>query len=414
MIPPRTVIVIGAAICGLASAIWLTRAGHRVTLIDRDHPGAGASHGNAGLLAQWGIVPVNTPDLLTTALKYLADPEAPLWIRWRDLPRMAPWLWQFARNANPRDARRMIAGLIPLVTDSVDQHRALVRGTAAEAWLATSDLGHAYESRAAFDADAYGWDARRAAGFAPEMIEGAAVREVEPMLGPATLCLALLRGHGHLRDPGAYMADLARVLQQEGGRYLRAEARDVTLAEGRITQVVTNRGPLHCDAAVLAAGIWSKPLMRKLGLRVPLEAERGYHLHLTSPSALPRQPLMMARARFGVTPMATGLRCAGTVELGGTRAPPSRAPLAMLRREIARVFPDLSFGRAEEWMGVRPSTPDSLPLIGEIGRTGVFAAFGHQHVGLTAGPKTGRLIAHLLSGQRPDIDLAPYDANRFS
>jgi D-amino-acid dehydrogenase len=414
MTAPRTIIVIGAGICGLASAIWLTRAGHRVTLLDRDHPGAGASFGNAGLLAQWAIVPVNTPGVLTTALKYLTDRDAPLWMRWRDLPRLAPWLWQFARNANPTDAARMIEGLIPLVTDSVDQHRALVGGTLAEKWLATSDLAYAYDSRAAFDADSYGWAAKRAAGFTPEMIEGAAVQEAEPVLGPAIQCLAILRAQGHILDPGAYMADLATLLQAEGGRYLRAEARDVTLTDGRITEVLTDQGPLPCDAAVVAAGVWSKPLMEKLGLRVPLVAERGYHLHLAAPSQMPRQPLMMARGKFGVTPMATGLRCAGTVELGHPEAPPSRAPFAMIRREIARALPGLSFESAEEWMGCRPSTPDSLPLIGEIGGTGVFAAFGHQHVGLTAGPRTGRLIADLLSDRRPNIDLAPYDANRFS
>jgi len=413
MSPSRTVIVIGAGICGLSAAIWLNRAGHRVTLVDRDHPGAGASYGNAGLLAQWAIVPVNTPGLLTTALKYLADPDAPLWLRWRDLPRLAPWLWQFARNANPRDAARMIEGLIPIVTDSVDQHRALTRGTQAEKWLATSDLAYAYDSRAAFDADGYSWAAKRAAGFVPEVIEGDAVREVEPMVGPAISCLAILRAQGHVLDPGAYMADLAEVLQAEGGTCLRAEVQDITLTGGRVTAVQTDRGPMQCDAAVLTAGIWSKPLMRKLGLKVPLEAERGYHLHLANPSQMPRCPLMMARGKFGVTPMAHGLRCAGTVELGGIEAPPSRVPFAMIRREIARVFPDLRFERAEEWMGFRPSTPDSLPLIGEIGATGVFAGFGHQHVGLTAGPKTGRLIADLMSGRRPNIDLAPYDANRF-
>jgi len=189
--------------------------------------------------------------------------------------------------------------------------------------------------------------------------------------------------------------------------------RDITLTAGRVTSVETDAGSLPCDAAVLTAGIWSKSLMQKLGLRVPLVAERGYHLHLAQPSKMPRQPLMMARAKFAVTPMAHGLRCAGTVELGGIDAPPSRAPFALIRREMARAFPGLTFESAEEWMGFRPSTPDSLPIIGEIGATGVFAGFGHQHVGLTAGPKTGRLIADLLSDRRPNLDLAPYDANRF-
>lgn len=410
----RNIIVIGAGICGLSSAIWLRRAGHDVTLLDRDHPGAGASWGNAGLLAQWAIVPVNTPGLISTALGYLRDPNAPLFLQWSYLPRMLPWLWQFARNANPRDTARMVEGLIPLVDDSVDQHRALVRGTAAEKWLATSDFGYAYASRAAFEADAFSWRVKRDAGHVPELVTGEAVREVEPMLGSATQCLALLKGHGHILDPGAYMADLAKVLEAEGGRYMQAEVQDITLQDGRISRVETDRGPMPCDAAVLAAGIWSKALMRKLGLRVPLEAERGYHLHFRGPSQMPRHPLMVASGKFAVNPMANGLRCAGTVELGGITEGPSRAPLNLIRRETARVFPDLTYDSAEEWMGFRPSTPDSLPLIGEIGATGVHAAFGHQHIGLTAGPKTGRMVADMMSGTRPNIDLAPYDANRFT
>ncbi|MFB9148274.1 NAD(P)/FAD-dependent oxidoreductase [Roseovarius ramblicola] len=411
---PRTIVVIGAGICGLSSAIWLRRAGHAVTLVDRDYPGAGASQGNAGLLAQWAIVPVNTPDLIPTAIKYLSNPRSPLFLQWSYLPRLLPWLWQFTRNATPEGTRRMVEGLTPIVGDSVDQHRALVRGTPAEKWLATSDFAYAYPSRAAFDADSYGWEMKRAAGYIPEVIEGAAVQEVEPMLGPATQCLALLKGHGHIRDPLAYMADLARVLESEGGQYRRAEVRDITLTDGRITGVVTDQGTLPCDTAVLAAGIWSKPLMGKLGLKVPLEAERGYHLHFKGPSQMPRHPLMISSGKFAVNPMAHGLRCAGTVELGGIAKGPSRAPLDLIRRVSAQVFPDLTFDSVEEWMGFRPSTPDSLPLIGEIGQTGVHAAFGHQHIGLTAGPKTGRLVADMIAGRRPNFDLAPYDANRFA
>ena len=413
MSSPRKIIVIGAGICGLSSAIWLRRAGHEVTLVDKDGPGAGASFGNAGLLAQWAVVPVNTPGLITTGLKYLLNPQAPLFMQWSYFPRLIPWLIRFASNANDRDTRRMVTGLAPILGDSLDQHIALTRGTRAEKWVTASDFSYAYESRADFEEDAYSWAIKREAGYVPELTLGAAVQEAEPMLGPTIQCLATLRGHGHILNPGAYMADLALVLQEEGGVYRQAEVRDITLTDGRITGVETDHGPMPCDAAVLAAGIWSKPLMRKLGLNVPLEAERGYHLHFSNPSQMPRHPLMIASGKFAVNPMDHGLRCAGTVELGGISKGPSRAPLDLIRRGAARAFPDLTYDGVEEWMGFRPSTPDSLPLIGEIGRTGVHAAFGHQHIGLTAGPKTGRIVADLISGARPNIDLAPYDANRF-
>jgi D-amino-acid dehydrogenase len=209
------------------------------------------------------------------------------------------------------------------------------------------------------------------------------------------------------------MADLARALEAEGGRVLRAEARDIVLEDGRVTRVETDAGPLPCAAAVLAAGIWSGPIARKLGLAVPMVAERGYHLHFTGARPLPRRPLMITRGKFGATPMADGLRCAGLVELGGLDPRPSPRPLKVLRRHAARAFPGLAHEGAREWMGMRPSTADSLPVVGEIGRTGVHAAFGHQHVGLTAGPKTGRLVADMIAGRRPNLDMAPYAPARF-
>ena len=414
MTTPQTIVVIGAGICGLSSAIWLRRAGHHVTLIDRDYPGAGASYGNAGLLAEWAIVPVNTPGIVRSAAQILLAGQGPLFMRWTHLPRMMPWLLRFAANATDAKTRETARHLTHLVHDSVDQHRALTKGTIAEKWLASSDLGYVYKDRAAYDADHYGWSLKRDAGYVPEIFEGDAIREVEPMISPAHRCLAMLRGHGHVLNPGAYMADLAQVLQDEGGTYLQAEMRDVTLSDGRITQVMTDKGSLPCDRAVLSAGIWSKQLMAKLGLKTQLEAERGYHLQFTGASQKPRCPLMIQSGKFAVTPMEHGLRCAGTVELGGIDAGPSAAPVEMLKRKTAEVFPDLTYDKVDEWLGLRPSTPDSIPLIGEIGGTGVFAAFGHQHVGLTGGPKTGRWVADLISGRQPNQDLAAFSANRFS
>ncbi len=413
MSTPQRIIVIGAGINGVSAAIWLRRAGHEVTLLDKDGPGAGASFGNAGLLAQWAIIPVNTPGLMTTGLKYLLNPKSPLFLQWSYAPRLLPWLIKFLSNANEDGARLMIEGLAPILTDSVTQHQALTRGTSAADFIGLSDFSYAYETRAAFDADSYGWQFRSDTGMAPELIEGPAVQEAEPILGRRIQCLAVTKDHGHILNPGGYLKALAQVFVEEGGTLRRADVWDLTLAGGRITSVETDQGSLPCDQAVLAAGIWSKPLMRKLGLNVPMEAERGHHLHLKNPSQMPRNPLMVTTGKFGVTPMNDGLRCAGTVELGSIEKGLSRKPLELIRHYIAQTFPDLTYDSAEEWLGFRPSTPDSLPLIGEIGQTGVHAAFGHQHIGLTAGPKTGRLVADMIAGRRPNIDMAPYNANRF-
>ena len=413
MTRPLKIIVIGAGICGLSSAIWLRRAGHEVTLIDRDHPGAGASYGNAGLLARWAVVPVNTPDLPKTALKYLLHRKSPLFLQWSAVPQMTPWLWRFLRNASARRLPHMVEGIAQIVTDTVEQHRALTRGTRAAVRSAESDFNFVSNSRAEYEAGARELGIRAEFDQVPELIEGPAVQEIEPMLASDCGFIARLRDHGHILDPGAYMADLAEVLTEEGGRYLQADAQDLVLEGGRVTAVLTDQGALPCDRMVLAAGIWSKPLMAKLGLKIPMIAERGHHLHFKNPSAMPRDPMMIVKGKFGVNPMTSGLRCAGTVELGDTSKGPNRAALQIIGEHVARVFPALEYDGVEEWLGFRPSTPDSVPLIGEIGSTGGYAACGHQHIGLTAGPKTGRLIAALIDGQPPNMDLSAYDPSRF-
>lgn len=412
MTAARNIIVIGAGICGLSAAIWLRRAGHQVILIDRDGPWAGASYGNAGVLAQWAVAPISIPGLFLRSLRYITNPNEPVFIQWSQFPRLIPWICRFMAQSQDARARRTAKALIPLVIDSLDQHLALTRGTSAAHWISSSDFSFAYETRRAFEADRYSWALRAEAGYVPEVIEGYMVQEAEPILGPKIQCLALLKGHGHILNPGAYTEALALVFEQEGGVFRRAEALDISLTDGVASAVETDRGLMACNGVVLAAGIWSKPFLKKLGLKLPIVAERGYHLHLTEPSQTPRNPMMIESGKFAVNPMEHGLRCAGTVELGGVTKDMSRGPLDLIRKGVARAFPNLRYFSCEEWVGFRPSTADSLPLIGQIGRTGVYAALGHQHIGMTAGPKTGRIIADLISGQRPAIDLSAYDANR--
>ncbi|MEZ0467961.1 NAD(P)/FAD-dependent oxidoreductase [Phaeobacter sp. SYSU ZJ3003] len=410
---PQT-IVIGAGIVGAATAIWLRRAGHEVTLIDKGEPGMGASYGNGCILASCAIVPVTTPGLLPKGPKYLMDPNFPLFMRWSYAPKLVPWLVKYLSHANDGDTRRIAKGLTHVIGDSVEQHQALTRGTPAAKWVQESDYCFAYENRAAFDADKYVWDLRREAGFVPELIEGAEVQEREPILAPEMKLLAVMKNHGFILNPGKYVQDLVKLLQEMGGRFIQAEVKDFDLSGGRISAVDTDKGRFECREAVLATGVWSKPLMQKLGLKVPLEAERGYHIVFKGPSQTPNNPMMLASGKFVATAMDQGLRCAGVVEFGGLSEEKSKAPLALLRRKVKQCFPQMVAESEEEWLGYRPAPSDSLPLIGEVGSTGVYAAFGHHHVGLTGGAKTGRMVADMIAGQPSNIDLRPYEPDRFA
>ncbi|MGR3290359.1 MAG: NAD(P)/FAD-dependent oxidoreductase, partial [Paracoccaceae bacterium] len=369
--PSRAVVVIGAGIVGLSTAIWLRRAGQSVTLVDKGKPGMGTSYGNGGILAACGVCPITAPGLVRKGPGMLFDPNFPLFLRWSYLPKLAPWLIKYLGHANEKDTRRISKGLIPIVTDSVEQHKSLVRGTLAENWITDSDYCFAYRDRAAFDADAFAFALRREAGFTPDLIEGDAVREYEPNFGDTIGLLAVMKDHAYVRAPGRYMQALADVFEAEGGSIRQAEVTDIELADGNITAVLTDQGRLPCDAAVLATGVWSKPLAKKLGLNVPLESERGYHIMFKDPSIKLRSAYMVTSGKFVATSMEDGLRCAGIVEFGGLEAGPSAAPLKLLHKQVMLNFPGLEYSGTEEWLGHRPAPTDSLPLIGEIAGTGV-------------------------------------------
>lgn len=409
----KPIIVIGAGMNGISTAIWLQRAGYEVILIDKGKPGMGASFGNAGLIAQWAVTPVTTPDLWKSIPNYLLNPNAPFFLKWGYLPRLAPWLAKYLAHANDKDTRRISAALGPILCDAVDQHKALARGTGVEKWIADSKFAYAYKTHKDFEHDALSWELKALAGFTPIVLTGDAVREEEPMLGPAFRCLAILEGHGHITNPAQYIQELTDHFVQSGGKFIEAEVKGFKREGDRVAAVETSGGSIECSHAVLTAGIWSKDLMATLGLKVPLETERGYHVIYENPSEMPRNPMMITTGKFGVNPMSTGLRCAGTVELGDHHADPSKRPTSLIQKHVKEAFPNLTYSGTQEWMGFRPSTPDSLPLIGELDGTGIYLGFGHQHVGLTAGPKTGRLIAQMIDGNSPNIDMSHYAPERF-
>ena len=411
----RRVVVVGAGIVGVSTALWLQRDGAEVTLIDKSGPGAGASFGNGGVLASCSVVPVTVPGLVGKAPRMLFDADQPLFLRWGYLPRLLPWLRAYLRHANAADTERIAQALAPLTCDSLEDHQALAAGTPAERWIVPSDYLYIYDDRAHFERDAFGWRLRRAHGFTWDELEGDAFRAYDPAFSERLGFAVRLPRHGRIADPGRYVQDLAAHLEARGGRVLTAEVTDIASENGRVTGVCAGGETIACDAAVLCAGAWSKPLARRLGLDVPLESERGYHIELVEPSVMPRAPVMVASGKFVATPMDGRLRLAGVVEFGGLDAPPSRGPLALLKRNARAAFPGLTWRETREWMGHRPAPADSIPLIGEAPAIGgAYLGFGHHHVGLTSGPKTGRLLAQLVAGRQPNLDLGPYSPARYA
>jgi D-amino-acid dehydrogenase len=224
---------------------------------------------------------------------------------------------------------------------------------------------------------------------------------------------------GHCTDPGAYTAALVAHAVAQGARLVRARATGFALEEGRLTAVQTDQGAIEAEAAVIAAGAHARPLAAMLGDRVPLETERGYHAELRDPEVSPRHGLMPSDGKMSIMRTAGGLRCAGQVEIAGLEAAPNWQRAGILRDHLLRCFPglprDLPADRVKVWLGHRPSMPDGQPCLGPASATAdVIHAFGHGHTGLVAGARTGRVVADLLAGRKPEIPIAPFDARRFA
>jgi len=407
--------IIGAGIVGLACALHLQRLGRRVVIIDRAGPAAGASQGNAGVLACCAMVPVPTPESAREAPRLLASRDGPLFLRLPYLPRLLPWLLPYAANAGRARVEYIARALAPLLTDSVAQHRALAADTAGARRIIPSDYLFVYPDRAAFAAEKFAWDLRADAGFRWETITGDAVREVEPALSPAHRFAVRLGGHASIDSPKDYATDLAAAAQRLGAQIRRAEVAEIRPGAGDGVTIVTRggAGDIEVEAAVIAAGAWAGALGRRFGANVPLESERGYHLHFRAATGGPKMPVMFAARKAVATPMGGDVRLAGLVEFAGLHAPARAGPPAMLRRAARALLPNLRAQSCDAWLGHRPATTDSLPLLGPSPlHPRVFFACGHQHIGLTAAAKSGRLIARMVCGRAVELDMTPYRPDR--
>lgn len=412
---PLSVIVIGAGMVGISAALQLQRSGHHVTLIDREGPAGGTSFGNAGILASASVIPVTTPGIIRKAPAMVFNPLQPLFLRWRYLPRLLPWLLPYLRHANIDDVNRIAEALSPIVGQSLQDHQDLAAGTQAERWIKPCEYTYMFKDRSYFDADQAMWDIRRRLGFDWVEYAGEELAEKDPFLSDSHHFAAALQDHGMILSPGDYIMDLAKAFEAKGGVFVKAEVETIVHENGQAKGVGANGETLTADRVIVAMGAWSGELAKQLGVKIPLEAERGYHIELWHPNKMPKNPLMVAAGKFVVTPMKDRIRLAGVVEFGGLKAGPSEAPFKLLMHNVRAYMPDLTWQEETRWMGHRPAPTDSIPIISDVpGIKGVYMGFGHHHVGLTGGPKTGKLLAMMATDTKPNIDLSAYDIRRFT
>lgn len=411
----KAVAVIGAGIVGLCCARVLQRAGHAVTVFDPQPPARGASFGNAGHIAIDHIRPLARPDILAQVPRMLLDPLGPIAIRWRDAPRLLPWLARFALAARPAQVARGTAALSALLGAASGAWAEELRGSNLAGLFRAKGALVVYATDAAFAAAARERDILARHGVALETMEGAKARVLAPGLMPGIRHATFFPGASHTVDPYGLALGLAEAFRRDGGRIKEAAVTGGESDGQRVLALATTRGRFAADAFVLAAGLASRELGPLFGLALPLAAERGYHLMVEAPEARFEVPVTWAERGFVMTPMeAAGIRLAGTVELASAAAPPSWERAELLLRHARTLFPALGGREVSRWMGLRPTFPDYLPAIGQAPRRrNLFIACGHQHIGLTAAAITGRIIGALVAGAAPPVDLGAFRPDRF-
>ncbi|MEE2995999.1 MAG: FAD-binding oxidoreductase [Pseudomonadota bacterium] len=412
---PREFTVLGAGVVGLCCSVSLQRAGFRVTLVDRLDPGAGTSFGNAGLIQIDSVVPIATPGILRAVPGMLLDPMGPLVVRWRYLHRIAPWLYKFVLAAHPDSVERISFALASLLDRSNDAWLELVEAAGAQdVWRQSGEL-HVYRTKEAWENSRLSDQLRLRRGSTLEELTVAEMRQLEPALSPHLYRGVFTPNANSITHPLHLSQRLFDLFRHNGGNFIKTNVTDIERREdGEPTRLLTDHTPLMVDGLVIAAGAFSKPFVKSLGTRVPLETERGYHLWLPDPGVEMRRPVLVGDHKFGIIPMTGGIRLAGTVEFGGLDLAPDWRRADILAKLSKPFVPGLNIEGAERWMGYRPSMPDSLPVIGRSpGRKNVYLAFGHGHLGLTMGAVTGQVIATLVKGEKSDFDLSPFRADRF-
>ncbi|MBT4934824.1 MAG: FAD-dependent oxidoreductase [Rhodospirillaceae bacterium] len=409
------VTVIGAGIVGICTTLSLLEKGFVVEMVDSDLPGEGASHGNAGVISPWSSVPQSMPGVLHNVPKWLCDPDGPLAIKWSYAPRLIPWLLKFVQAGLKHRLPTIADAMYALNRPNIEIYRRHLDGTGHEQLLIDSLYVHVYRNPVDADLKQLAWRMREELGVPLQVVDDGELHEIEPALSAEYKAAVLIKAQARALDPRGICKALAEKALSMGATFRQTEIKHISPAPNGGWIMHSADGEYTTEKLVIAAGAWSARLLAPLGVSVPLEAERGYHLVLKNPGIVINNSIMDTERKFVTSSMNAGVRCAGTAEFAGLDAPPNYRRARVFKRLVKKLFPEINVDESEEWMGTRPSFPDSLPCIGGVpGHDNLFAAFGHSHYGFGMAPNTGRIVADLVGGQTSSIDLTPYRVDRFN
>jgi len=408
------IVVIGAGVIGITTALELQRRGHSVLVLDRDGVAAQASAGNAGAFAFAEVEPLATPGIMRKAPKWLLDPLGPLSIPPAYALKIAPWMYRFWQASRPKRYQDHLRAQVDLMDHSSAALTRLISDVDGEGYMQRDGQMQLYESAAEYRASLPTWELRRQHGIEFELLESPeAIAAKQPGLSPRFTHAGFTPNWMNTVDPKRWVKHLAQAFRDRGGRIETQDVRGLTVLENGVRVAIADGG-IDATKAVVCAGAWSHHLARTLGDFFPLETERGYNTTLPEGAFDLRMHLTFSGHGFVATRINGGVRIGGAVELGGLKLPPNFKRADVLLQKAAQFLPGLHTEGGTQWMGFRPSLPDSLPVISASPvAPDVIYAFGHGHLGLTQSAGTAELVGALIEDQPTQISLNPFSATRF-
>jgi len=410
----NSVVVIGAGIQGVCIGLNLIKKGFKVTIVDRDEPGKNsASYGNAGHFSPYASLSMNRPDVLIDVFPMLLSATGPLALRWNYVPKMIPWFFKFIKNCTKKKMMHTAKYMHQILDLALPAYDELFQEI---------DISGLVESRGII----YFWtdkdlksreleiNVRKELGVEQKLLKPHEIHDLEPHIKQIYHGGVLYPSARHTRNPGKILLKLFELFLKKDGTFIKENVETINFSPDNKPLIKTNLNSYVFDKAVVACGAFSKKLTDQVDEKIPLDTERGYHVHFKGYDHLLSRPVIFLNRGFGITPMEQGLRVVGTVEFGGLDNPLNKKRVLNLVNNAKYLFPELDKNH-DEWLGFRPTLPDFLPVMGPSkNHKNLFYSFGHHHLGWTLGAISGKILAGMIAEEKTNLDLSSYSSLRFS
>ncbi len=413
----KSVGIIGSGIQGVCTGLQLIKKGIPVTIFDRQDPLSQdfkpASYGNAGHFSPYAVLQLNRPDILFDVPKMLFSSYGPLALKWNYVPKMLKWFFYYLKNCNKKSMMHTAKNMHQILSLSNDAYEEIFQEIDTNGLVEKKGIIYIWTNKNLKSRNLE-IKVRDELGIKQKLLSQKEVLELEPNLNPVFDAGIIYESAMHARDPHGILKQIFRLFLNRGGKFIQTNIKSIEQSKTDETIIRSDNEEYKFEKSVVASGAFSKQFTDQLGEKIPLDTERGYHVHFKGQERLISRPVIFLDRGFGMTPMNQGLRAVGTVELGGTENPLSKKRIEYIIRCAKELLPQLG-AHEDEWLGFRPTLPDFLPILGpSLKNKNIIYAFGHQHLGWTLGAITGKIVSGIVAGEKTNLDLSPYSSKRFN